>query len=160
MFIPTRTNFCVEPRGLRFAIESGRVVWDLARSLDAGDPLQNQSGSALWLSHLLAEGEVPVKTVFRLGAECGYTADMLRYAANQLGVQKHRVGFGEGSHSKWSLHPFSQSLVTVRPVLRSLADHPALAPAPLLEQGSNVAAAQVAGGIDGETAAEAAPDGI
>ena len=156
LFVPTRTNFCVEPRGLRFAIEAGRVVWDPAASVDAGDPLQNQSGCALWLSHLLSEGEVPAKTVFRLGAECGYTLEMLRYAANQLGVQKLRVGFGEGSHSQWSLNPFRQSLVTVRPVLRSLADHPAFAPAPLLEQGSGFAAAQV----EGERVAEAPPDGI
>lgn len=162
LFVPTRTNFCVEPRGLRFSIESGRVVWDLAGPVDAGDPLQNLSGSALWLSHLLSEGEVPAKTVFRLGAECGYTLEMLRYAANQLGVQKHRVGFGEGSHSKWSLHPASQSLVTVRPVTRILADLPASAATPLLEQGAALEQGPdvAAGPIAIKPAAEESPDRI
>ena len=146
LFVPTRTNFCVEPRGLCFSIESGRVVWDLAGAVDSQDPLQNGSASALWLSHLLSEGEVPAKTVFRLGAECGFKVEMLKYAASQLGVQKHRVGFGEGSHSKWSLPPFSQNLVTMRPVLRSLADYPACAPAPLLERDSDAAAGQIDAG--------------
>jgi putative DNA primase/helicase len=157
LFIPTRTNFCVEPRGLRFAIESGRVVWDLARPVDAGDPLQNLSGSALWLAQLLSEGEVPAKTVFRLGAECGYTMEMLRYAATQLGVQKHRVGFGEGSHSNWSLHPANQSLVAVRPVTRVLADLPAAVATPLLEHGADNAAGPV---IEGERTAATAQDSI
>jgi putative DNA primase/helicase len=161
LFVPTRTNFCVEPRGLRFSIESGRVVWDLAGPVDAGDPLQNLSASALWLSHLLSEGEVPAKTVFRLGADCGYTPEMLKYAARQLGVHKQRVGFGEGSHSKWSLHPAHQTLVTVRPVSHILANLPAAAATPLLGQGAapEQSPGVAAGPLDREPAAEASPGG-
>ena len=49
LFVPTRTNFCVEPQGLGFWIEGGRVVWDAAARFDFQDPLENLSGAALWL---------------------------------------------------------------------------------------------------------------
>ena len=162
LFIPTRTNFCVEPRGLRFAIESGRVAWDVAGSVDAGDPLQNQSGCALWLSQLMAEAEVPAKTVYRLGAECGYTVEMLRYAAIQIGVEKQRVGFTEGAHWQWSLPSADQKLVAVRPVLRSMANHAAAAVRPaLLEPTPDVSTGQIdAGQIDGDLAADTPSDRI
>lgn len=110
LFVPTRTNFCVEPHGLRFSIESGRVVWDLAGPIDATDPLQHLSGSARWLAQLLVEEDVPAKVVYRQGAECGYTVEMLKHAAKKLGVHKQRTGFGEDGVSTWSLRPANQNL--------------------------------------------------
>ena len=100
LFVPTRTNFCVEPRGLGFFIESGRVVWDIADHVDSQDPLQNLSGSALWLSQLLAEGDVHSQIVYRLGGECGYTRDRLKNAGRRIGVYKHRIGFGNDGQWK------------------------------------------------------------
>jgi hypothetical protein len=81
---------------------------------------------------------------------------MLKYAANQIGVEKHRIGFDEGAHWKWSLRPAHQSLVTERPVTRVMADLLAAAPPARLKQGPDMAAGQV----DGGRAAEASPDSI
>ena len=105
LFVPTRTNFCVEPQGLGFSIDSGRVVWDIAAKVDFQDPLQNQSSTALWLHQLLAAGDVAVKDIQRLGAECGYTPDMLRYAGRKIGVHKRRIGFSRDGQWIWSLQP-------------------------------------------------------
>jgi len=87
LFVPTRTNFCVEPTGMGFWIDAGRVVWDTAARIDFQDPLENLSGAALWLSQVLAEGEIPAKVIYSLGAECGYTPDMLRYAGKKIGAR-------------------------------------------------------------------------
>jgi hypothetical protein len=112
LFVPTRTNFCVEPHGLGFSIESGRVVWDIAAQFDSQDPLQNLSSSALWLSQLLAEGEIPSKVLFRLGAECGFTPDMLRYAGKKIGAHKRRIGSRDDGHWHWSLRPMNLNLAS------------------------------------------------
>ncbi len=104
IFVPTRTNFCAEPQGLGFWIKEGRVAWDVAGRIDFQDPLQNLSGAALWLMQLLAEGELPSKTVYSLGAEMGYTDDMLKYAAKKIGAVKDRIGGRDkNAHWKWSL---------------------------------------------------------
>ena len=110
LFVPTRTNFCVEPMGLGFSIESGRVAWDTTTRVDFQDPLQNQSSCALWLAQLLAEGAVHAKVVYRLGGECGYTPAMLRYAGKKIGVSKQRIGCRDDGHWEWSLRPGNLNL--------------------------------------------------
>jgi hypothetical protein len=115
LFVPTRTNFCVEPQGLEFWIEAGRVVWDAAARIDFQDPLQNLSGAALWLSQLLAEGDVPAKDIYSLGAECGYTRDMLRYAGRKIGALSQRIGRREEGHWKWSLQKVDLNLSHATP---------------------------------------------
>ncbi len=103
LFVPTRTNFCVEPLGLGFSIEAGRVVWDVATRIDFQDPLQNLSGASLWLSQILADGDIPAKQLYSLGAERGYTVDMLRYAGKKIGASSNRIGRREDGHWNWSL---------------------------------------------------------
>ncbi|HEY2252990.1 MAG TPA: AAA family ATPase [Planctomycetaceae bacterium] len=128
LFVPTRTNFCVEPHGLGFWIEAGRIVWNVAARIDFQDPLQNLSGAALWLSQLLAEGDVPAKVIFSLGAERGYTPDMLRYAGNKIGALKQRIGGREDAHWKWSLQ-----VLEVTPERAQAGHVPHDRPAQLLE---------------------------
>jgi hypothetical protein len=110
LFVPTRTNFCVEPQGMGFHIESGRVVWDAAARIDFQDPLENLSGAALFLSQLLAEGDVPAKVVYSQGAECGYTPDMLRWAGKKIGAHAQRIGGRGKARWQWSLRALELNL--------------------------------------------------
>jgi hypothetical protein len=103
LFVPTRMNFCVEPCGLAFHIENGQVVWEPAATFDASDPVQELSGSALWLSQLLAEGDLPATDVFRQGNQYGYSPRMLRNAGRKLNIQRKRIGFGRRGHWDWSI---------------------------------------------------------
>ncbi|MBI3865742.1 MAG: AAA family ATPase [Planctomycetia bacterium] len=105
LFIPTRMNFCIEPNGLGFSIDAGRVAWNPTAPVSLHDPAQSLSGSTRWLSGLLAERDVPSREVYRLGAELGFTVDMLKYAKKKIGAHLHKMGgFSEPAYWLWSLN--------------------------------------------------------
>ncbi len=82
---------------------------------DAGGDPDKKAVAAEFLTLLLMNGPVPAKTIFDKAAEAGVSQKTCRRAAEQLEVVKERVGFGPGSHLKWSLPPGHPSLRTVGP---------------------------------------------
>jgi hypothetical protein len=105
LFVPTRMNFRVEPQGLRFTIAAGRIEWNVAEPVDSRDPARSLSGCGLWLSELLEVGDIASREVYRLGAELGYTVDMLKYAKKRIGAHRRRVGgFTSAGYWMWSRH--------------------------------------------------------
>ena len=61
-------------------------------------------------SQHLAEGDVPAKVIYSLGAECGYTPDMLKYAGKKIGALKQRIGGREEARWQWSLRAVELNL--------------------------------------------------
>ncbi len=80
---------------------------------DAGGDPDKKAVAAEFLTLLLMNGPVPAKAIFDKAAEAGVSQKTCRRAADQLEIVKERVGFGPGSHLKWSLplgHPALRSV--------------------------------------------------
>ncbi len=103
LFVARRTNFCREPDGLAYRLNDRGVVWEAKSRISPVDPLGQLSASDLCLAELLAEGELPASTVFRLGGELGFSPKQLRAAGERLGVSSTRIGFSGKGHWSWSL---------------------------------------------------------
>ena len=96
LFIPTRTNFCVEPQGLGFWIEAGRVL--TPPRVDFQDPLQTWGRRGC---RSLAEGDVPPISSSSWGRVRLYP-DMPSTRARNRRL-KQRIGRREEGHWKKSL---------------------------------------------------------
>jgi hypothetical protein len=103
LFVARRTNFCLEPDGLAYRLNDRGVAWEAKSRISPVDPLGQMSASDLCLTDLLGEGQLPASTVFRMGAELGFTPKQLRAAGTRLGVTSQRIGFSGKGHWSWSL---------------------------------------------------------
>ncbi len=103
LFVAKRTNFCREPDGLAFRLEENGVAWEAQSAISPIDPLGQLSACESCLQELLSAGHLAASTLFRLGAERGFSATELRGAARRLGVSSSRIGFGGDGHWYWSL---------------------------------------------------------
>ncbi len=103
LFVARRTNFCREPDGLAYRLCDRGVAWEAQSRISPVDPLGHFRASDLCLAELLAEGELPASTVFRLGGEMGFSPKQLRNAGTRLKVSSTRIGFSGKGHWSWSL---------------------------------------------------------
>ena len=58
---------------------------------------------AMWLWTALAEGEKPVKRIYELGKELGYSEPTIDRAKTELEIESRRVGFGKEGYIVWNL---------------------------------------------------------
>src|SRR5579864_2996105 len=103
LFVAKRTNFCLEPDGLAYRLGDRGVAWEARSKISPVDPLGQLSASDLCLAELLGEGDLPASTVFRMGAEMGFSPKQLRTAGKRLGIASTRIGFSGKGHWSWSL---------------------------------------------------------
>ncbi|MBS0263435.1 MAG: AAA family ATPase [Planctomycetes bacterium] len=102
LFVARRTNAFVEPTGLAFQIQEGRVVWDCQSVVQPHDPLGQRSAIQDYLDSALVEGTQPVKLILRMTNELGFTAQQVRLIAQQMGiVSQKRPGFGKDGGWNW-----------------------------------------------------------
>lgn len=74
----------------------------------SGPTIDRRAEAAEWLTGYLAEGRQPVKQLKEDALQNGQSWSTVRRAADAIGIQIDRVGFGTGSKSVWSLpvgHP-------------------------------------------------------
>src|SRR5262249_32360681 len=82
-----RTNFCPEPDGLAFRLTDDGVAWEADSKVSPLDPAGCLTACQRALQELLRDEGLPATTVYRLGAEMGYTPKELRAAAKQVGAR-------------------------------------------------------------------------
>jgi hypothetical protein len=98
-----RTNFCREPDGLAFRLADDGVAWEADSKVSPLDPAGYLTACQRALQELLRDEGLPATTVYRLGAEMGYTPKELRAAAKQVGARSARVGYAGAGHWMWVL---------------------------------------------------------
>jgi hypothetical protein len=98
-----RTNLCREPDGLAFRLTDDGVEWEADSKVSAVDPAGHLTACQFALQELLRGGALPAATVYRLGAEMGYSPKELRAAAKRVGAGSARVGFGGNGRWLWAL---------------------------------------------------------
>jgi hypothetical protein len=103
LFVAKRTNFCREPQGLAFRLDDGGVAWESDSAISPVDPLGQLSAIEQFLQEALFAGPLLATSVYRLGAERGFSSKQMRSAGNRLGVTSDRLGFGKDGHWWWSL---------------------------------------------------------
>jgi hypothetical protein len=103
LFVARRTNFCREPDGLAYRLSDRGVAWESSSNISPVDPLGQFRASDVCLAELLGDGELPASTVFRMGAELGFSPKQLRAAGARLKVSSTRIGFSGKGHWSWSL---------------------------------------------------------
>ena len=102
LFIPSRINFCEEPRGATYRLAKGQVIWDVSRAIDPNDPLAQQQAIEACLTEIFREGTVLAPDVYRQGGQCGFSAKQLRSTGKRLGIEsRKRKGFAGDGGWEW-----------------------------------------------------------
>lgn len=86
----------------------------LGRTTDdaSGPKADKREDCAEWLTIFLSTGKAPAKEVRDAAAKQGFSWSTLRRAAEDVGVEKYREGFGKGSKLWWSLPEDHPALVS------------------------------------------------
>jgi len=105
--------FRIDSHRLESGIETSRVAWEsepVAVTADEAMASDDDSGGRSakeeaqeFLRELLAGGPMEANHVFDQAAAEGHAEKTIRRAAETLGIEKRRIGFGAGSHVEWSL---------------------------------------------------------
>ncbi len=110
LFLPIKTNLSVDPQGLAFRIEGGRLVFEEDPiDIPAEEFLSNDSQegtSALkeaceWLRQALADGPLSSKDCFRMARENHISDASLRRAKRTLGARSFKQSSSTGSCWMW-----------------------------------------------------------
>jgi hypothetical protein len=115
-----RMNFCREPDGLAFRLTEDGVEWEADSKVSPDDPAGHLTGCQLALREMLRGGALPARTIYRLGAELGFSSKQLRTAAKDLRADIARVGFSGEGHWQWALPSEASPEETVQ-IVRQLA---------------------------------------
>ena len=109
----TGCAFRVEECILECGIETSRVVWEQtpvtitateALALNAEDvQVPKSEVAADFLRDLLSRGSVAASRVREEVDAAGLSWATVRRAADEIGVQRHETGFGEGGEWAWTL---------------------------------------------------------
>jgi hypothetical protein len=102
LLLPTLMNYAALPMGLSYRLGHLKIDWD-AEPVDPRKPLRSETECEKWLRELLAEGDLRVVEVKRLGKELGYSSSRIDRAAKTLDVKKQRNAYGKGSAYFWSI---------------------------------------------------------
>ncbi len=118
LFLPIKNNIGNDQTGFGFAIvshmldngiQTSRVEFEAEPvTVRADDALitDNDERTALddakeFLRETLGDNEVPVKGLRKQADDAGHSWPTIRRAANQLGIEKHRTGFGKEGSWGW-----------------------------------------------------------
>lgn len=118
LFLPAKNNLGNDQTGFAFSVASitlengiktSRIEFEnepVTVRADEALITDNDERTALddakeFLRETLGDNEVPVKGLQRLAKDAGHTWPTIRRAANQLGIKKHRTGFGKEGSWGW-----------------------------------------------------------
>ncbi len=102
IFCPIKSNYCIEPTGLKFRIIDGAIQFEPEPWTGHIDDAGNEGTSRLneaadWLKQRLEIADMSSNTVFEEGAEKGFSRNLLFRAKEKTGVRASKNGFG----GKW-----------------------------------------------------------
>jgi putative DNA primase/helicase len=113
LFLPIKTTRSSDLEALRFKVvdeaAGERVQWDDQAAAGEISELTPGEDAARWLQQALADGRLPSKELFDLGARNGYTPRMLHKAKPLAGVTVIKEGFQSGAAWHWVLAAASHS---------------------------------------------------
>jgi hypothetical protein len=103
IFCPVKSNYCIEPTGLKYSIIEGVVTFETEPWMGHIDDVQDNKhlkvdDAAEWLKERLGDEEVNSTTIFEEGKASGFNRDLLNRAKRKLKVKVNKSGFG----GKWS----------------------------------------------------------
>lgn len=99
IFCPVKSNYCINPTGLKFRIIDGAIEFDTEPWTGHIDDTGSKSTSRVdeasdWLIEKLQNGARLSSTLFEEGEEDGFGKDLLFRAKKKLGVKATKDGFG------------------------------------------------------------------
>ncbi len=99
IFAPIKSNYCIEPTGLKFRIIDGVVFFEpdpwTGHVDDSGrDKKSRLNEAADWLTDRLKDGAVLSSTVLDEGKEQGFSKNLLYRAKEKAGIRASKDGFG------------------------------------------------------------------
>ena len=99
IFCPVKSNYCINPTGLKFRIIDGAIEFDTepwtGHIDDTGSKITTRVDEAAeWLREKLQNGARLSSTLFEEGKEDGFGKDLLFRAKKKLGVKATKDGFG------------------------------------------------------------------
>jgi len=99
IFAPIKSNYCINPTGLKFRIIDGAVVFEPdpwnGHVDDSGRCKKSRIDEASdWLKEKLENGVRLSKTLFEEGEQQGFSRNLLFRAKKKLGVRANKDGFG------------------------------------------------------------------
>ena len=102
IFCPIKSNYGIEPTGLKYHIIDGVVVFESEPWTGHIDDIQDEPRSthrldeaADWLREILPPGtSESSESVFERGKDKGFGTDLLYRAKRQLGIKAEKIGFG------------------------------------------------------------------
>jgi len=133
LFLPVKSNYSIDPSGLRFRIIDGVITFDTARpDVDVDAAFEHKSGRCAvsvekaeeWLRGQLQENTVPSKELFKNAKAMGISLNALTKARKNIGVKMWKSGFTGGwmwtlrskadETSEEGMEPFSEVTRKVR----------------------------------------------
>ena len=97
IFFPVKSNYCINPTGLKFRIIDGAIEFDTEPWIGPDDKAKKSKlrvdEAAEWLKDKLQIGMRLSKTLFEEAEEAGFGRDLLFRAKKKIGVLAHKDGF-------------------------------------------------------------------
>ena len=111
VFCPIKTNYSVNPTGLKFRLTDGAVEFESEPyfgDIDAKKDEGSTAEAAQWLrEYILNVGspgtDVACNAIYEDGKAAGFNRDLLWRAKTSIGVKPRKIGFGKESQWFWSL---------------------------------------------------------
>lgn len=99
IFFPVKSNYCINPTGLKFRIIDGAIEFDTEPWTGHLDDTGKKSTLRVdeateWLKEKLQLGARLSATLFEEGKEDGFGKDLLYRAKKKLGIKANKDGFG------------------------------------------------------------------
>ena len=99
IFAPIKSNYCIEPSGLKFKIVNGVVMFEsdpwTGHVDDQGKDKTSRVDEAVkWLEEKLSQGERLSSTLFEEAEQDGFNKDLCYRAKERLKVRARKDGFG------------------------------------------------------------------
>lgn len=99
IFCPVKSNYCINPTGLKFRIIDGAIEFDTEPWTGHIDDMGSKSTTRVdeaseWLREKLQNGARLSSTLFEEGEEDGFGKDLLFRAKKKLGFKATKDGFG------------------------------------------------------------------
>ena len=116
LMLPVKSNYSIDPNGLRFQIVEGAVVFDknpIRQNIDdvlqkSGMEAKAKKKAKKWLQGRLEGGDVPSTELLEDAKEQGISEWALRAAGKELKARCYKIGVTEGW--AWTLSPQDEVL--------------------------------------------------
>lgn len=108
IFCPIKSNYCIEPTGLKFRIIDGAVQFEPEPWTGHIDDTGNKSTgrideAAKWLQERLGNADISSTTIFEEGKQKGFSRGLLYRTKEKLGIKARKLGFDGNTSWFWRL---------------------------------------------------------